>query len=303
METLKANRINIRPTGAPVGAEIRGVDLSQALDDEVFAQIEQAFERHGVLFFRDQQLSPEQLVRFSRRFGELEPSVLKQYLLPGHPDIVVLSNVIEYGKGIGLADAGNHWHSDSSYTAMPARASLLYGREIPSENGEPLGDTLFVCTAGVYETLPNDMRRRLDGLRAIHGLRDRWAGKKAGSEERPIGRGEPAKAPLTPEQLRIPPVVHPVVRTHPTTGRKCIYVNEGLTRGFVGLDDEEGEALLNELCLLLTRPERIYRHRWQVGDLVIWDNCSTQHHATFNYRWPEHRRLMHRTTIVGTVPV
>lgn len=291
--------VTVRPAPAPVGAEILGVDLSRTVGPAVFARILEAFEQHGVIVFRDQKLTPEQQIAFSRLFGELEDFVLNQYALPGHPEITLISNVRQDGRNIGIVDAGNHWHSDSIYKATPSRCSLLYAREVPTEDGEPLGDTLFVPTTGLYENLPPEKQAFLKDLKAVHWLSNIYKVDAV----KPRAAGAPSRDPLTPEQLeKTPHAVHPVIRTHPTTGRKCLYVHASLTAGFVGLSEEEGKRLLQELCGLCTSPERIYRHRWKVGDLVVWDNCSTMHHATFNYAWPKHRRLMHRTSVVGSVP-
>ncbi len=291
---------SVLPLEAPVGAEIRGVDLSELLSDDGLSRIWRAFDEYGVIFFRNQRLTPEQQIRFTKRFGALESTVLSQYSLPDHPEIILISNIQEDGHNIGVADAGNHWHTDSSYKATPAYCSILYAREVPFEGGRPLGDTLFVPTTGLYDTLPPATRERLDGLQAVHGLHHGYRRYEKSSEH----QGARKRDALTPEQQSLTPeVIHPVVRTHPRTGRKCIYVNQGLIGGFVGMDEAESEALLSELCSLLTAEHRIYRHRWQVGDVLMWDNCATQHRATFDYAWPRHRRLMHRTSIVGTVPV
>ncbi len=288
------------PAAAPVGAEIRGVDLSRNVSSALFERIERAFDEHGVIFFRAQNLAPEQLIAFTRLFGELEDFVLNQYALPEHPEITLISNVKEGERNIGIPDAGNHWHSDSIYKAVPARCSLLYAREVPMENGEPLGDTLFVPTTGVFETLPPGRQAYLSGLKAIHWLSNIYNVDR----ERPRAGGAGEREALTGDQMsKTPHVVHPVIRTHPRTGRKCIYLHESLTPGIVGLPEDEGKALIKELIGLCIAPEKIYRHRWQVGDIVIWDNCSAMHRATFNYSWPRHRRLMHRTSVVGTVPV
>jgi taurine dioxygenase len=287
--------ITVRRSDAPLGAEIAGCDLSLPLGDAEFAQVEDAFVTHGVVVFRDQRLTEEQHIAFSRRFGDLEVHVLKQYLHPRHPEILMISNVEEDGRKIGVADAGRYWHTDLSYVREPSRCSLLYAREVPVANdGRVVGDTLFVSTAAAYDALPDATKRRIAPLRAVHRYGDRYDRMQKTGGHRDA---------LSEEQRRqTPDVIHPVVRTHPVSGRKCLYVNEGFTVSLVGLPEDEGGALLAELCRHATRPEFMHRHKWRVGDLLMWDNCQTQHLAVGDYALPQ-RRLMHRTTVKGTVPV
>lgn len=269
--------IEVIPASAPLGAEIRGVDLSRDLDAETFDSIRRAFDEHSVIFFRNQELTPEQQVRFSRRFGELEVLTFSQFTLKGIPEVLLISNVQEDGRNIGIHDAGREWHSDSTYVQNPSLASFLYAHEVPMENGEPLGDTLFVPTAGVIEDLPQSLQDKLATMKSIHRM-----------DSRLQKEGEP------PIQA-----IHPAIVIHPRTGRKCLFVNEGRTTGFLDFDETEGRKLLDDLLQRLKAPERIYRHKWKKGDLLLWDNIATQHQATHNYKWPTHRRLMHRTTIKG----
>lgn len=291
--------LEVIPSGAPAGAEIRGVDLSADLPGADFARIEDALHAYGVICFRDQRLSPARQQAFSMRFGELEVPVLEQYTVPGFRNMLILSNVLENERPVGLVDAGQFWHSDSTYRPIPARCSLLHGIEIPVENGEPLGDTLFVRTDLAYDKLPAAKKQTLQGLKAIHS----FAHPYKTHYDKPAEQGGGKRDKLTDEQrARTPDSIHPVIRTHPFTGRKCLYVNEGLTAGLVGMDEARAAALLGELCAACTPPEAIYRHRWRVGDLLIWDNCMSQHRATGGYEFPRHRRFMHRTTIKGSVP-
>ena len=275
------------PLSKHVGAEISGIDISKPLPDHVFKAIEEAYDRHSVLVFRGQTLTPEQQIAFSQRFGELEISPRTQFALPGHPEILVLSNIIIDGKPIGNADAGRTWHTDMSYTKTPPRGSLLYAREIPVENGRALGDTVFASAAAAYDTLSSEMKKKLAGLRAIH---------RAGAKKYAPG------SKLADLVKDMPDVEHPVVRTHPVTGRKAIYVREGECIGICGMPDEESLPLIKELGELVTRPEFCYRHSWRVGDLLMWDNSMTQHLAISDYQLPR-RRLMHRVTVNGTVPI
>ena len=285
--------IDIVPSGAALGAEIRGIDLSKPLDDKTFDEIVAAFHEHEVVYFRDQKLTPEQHVAFSRRFGELEHHVRADRCRPGYPELFVVSNVIENGKPIGSQDAGLFWHSDLCYMAEPSRGSIFYAREVPvGDDGEPLGDTLFASATAAYDALPESTKRRVDGLKAVNSY------EKGYYRDRNSG----PRPPLTEEQKRkTPDMPHPVARTHPFTGRKCLFVNEGYTSRIEGMDGPGGEALLNELLRHATQERFIYRHKWRVGDLLIWDNCSTQHLAIPNYKLPK-RRLMERATVKGSRP-
>ena len=281
---------SVTKSGDACGAEIK-FDLSSELDECTFAEIEQAFHDNIVIYFRDQRLSNERHIEFSRRFGELEIHVIKKYLLPNHPEILVISNIKdENGENIGLADAGLTWHTDVSYLKKPSRCSLLYAKDVPYRDGKPLGDTLFTNTIAAYEALPEIMKRRLVGLRAIHRYSER---KRVANSPRPK---------LTKTQLdQTPDVAHPIVRTHAWTGRKSLYVTAGECIGVEGLPHDEGLALIEELHAHCVKPEFQYRHKWQVGDLLMWDNATSMHIAICDYVLPE-RRLMHRTTVAGGVP-
>ena len=282
-------RLEVVPADAPIGAEIRGVDLSEGIDDITFAEIDEALSEHGVIFLRDQRITPAQQVAFSRRFGELEINAFSKYALKENPEVLVVSNIKENGKDIGYADAGSHWHTDMSYTKTPPRLTMLYAVEVPHRDGQPLGDTWFASAVAAYEDLPDSMKKKLDGRRAIH----RFAAKERGVKK-PVA--------LTPEQIaKNPDVIHPVVRTHPVTRRKALYVRKGECIGIEGLPEEEALPLIAELSDRITRPEYIYRHKWQVGDLLMWDNALVQHWAPRDYEWPD-RRLMLRTTVNGSVP-
>jgi taurine dioxygenase len=284
--------LTITPTNAALGAEILGVDLSRDLADTTFNEIVAAFHEYEVVYFRNQTLRPEQHIAFSRRFGELEKHVRVDCCRPGYPELFVVSNVIENGKAIGSRDAGLFWHSDLCYMKEPSRGSLFYAREVPMKDGEPLGDTLFASATAAYDALPDSTKNKITKLKAVNSYtkgyyRDRNSG---------------ARAPLTEDQKRrTPDIEHPIVRTHPFTGKKCLFVNEGYTSRIAASDGEEGESLLTELLAHATDERFIYRHRWQVGDFLIWDNCSTQHLAIPDYALPQ-RRLMERTTVRGSAP-
>jgi taurine dioxygenase len=283
--------LTVRKSGAACGAEIF-LDLSRDLDDATFRELEAAFHDNIVVVFRGQQLTNEQHIAFSRRFGELEIHIVKKYLLPGFPEILLISNIRDdRGEHIGLADAGFTWHTDTSYRRRPSRCSLLYAMEVPHrDDGEPLGDTVFANTIAAYEALPRAMKQMLAGRYAVHRYSAR---RRVADSPRPK---------LTAEQLaETPDIAHPIVRTHPYTGRKSLYVTAGECVGIVGMAKDEALDLIDELDRHCVRPEFLYRHKWQIGDLLMWDNATAMHLAICDYALPQ-RRLMHRTTVIGGVP-
>jgi taurine dioxygenase len=297
--------ITINRIGKHLGAEICGVDLSRPLDDDTFAQVAKAFFDNEVAFFRNQTLTPEQQVAFTRRFGVLEQHVRKESRLKGHPEILIISNLLdEQGNAIGAQDAGRFWHSDLSYKKEPSMLSALYSLEVPVKDGRVLGDTSFASTTAAYEALPEETRRRIDGLKNVHSYRFyRSKNLEAQKQEQARGGRVIQEHVLTEEQLKsVPDVETPIVRTHPVTGRKGLFVNEAHTSHIVGVPPEESERLLSELYAHVIKPEFVYTHQWRPGDLLMWDNASVQHKATFDYDLPL-RRLMHRTTVRGTAAV
>jgi len=283
--------MEIKNSNAPLGAEITGLDLAQPVDDATFQTIENLFHDRGVIVFRGQNLTEEEQIRFSRRFGDLEIHVATQCLRPGYPEILVVSNILEDGKPIGLADAGQYWHSDLSYLRNPSRCSLLLAREVPVAGGRVLGETLFASAAYAYDTLPPDLRARLQTLTAVHGYTYRYQLQNAAG----------LRGKLSEDQLNtVPDVRHPVLCRHPITGRNVLFVNEGFTHSLEGVAPEEAQPLLQRLFDHITRPEALYQHNWRVGDLLMWDNWLVQHRAIRNYELPL-RRLMHRTTVAGVL--
>ena len=296
--------ITVNRIGKHLGAEISGADLSKPLDDATFAQIHGAFFDNEVVFFRNQRLAPEQQIAFTRRFGALEHHVRKEARLEGFPEILIISNVLdEQGKPIGSQDAGRFWHSDLSYKKEPSMLSALYSIEVPEKEGRVYGDTGFASTTAAYDALPADMKERLARLKNVHSYRYyRTKNRAAQAEERARGGRVVQEPELTEEQLSsVPEVETPLVRTHPVTGRKGLFVNEAHTSHICGLPREESAALLGELYRHITRPEFQYVHKWRPGDLLIWDNAAVQHKATFDYDLPM-RRVMYRTTVRGTAP-
>ncbi len=279
--------VQVIPTGAALGAEIRDIDLSEPLDGAAFAAIERAFDEHGVIFFRDQHITPPQQVAFTRRFGDIEFNIFgERWSVPGSPEIVVVSNITEDGRPIGVRRAGENWHSDMCYAPRPPRGTMLYALEVPDMFGLPLGDTEFASAAAAWDALPDSLRRQLDGRRAIFD----FCGRKR------------AFPPTQAEKDRYPPVTHPIARRHPRTGRTCLYVMRDDCTGIDGIPQEEAEGLIAALADHIVKPAFVYRHQWRQGDLLMWDNCTVQHRAIQDYDMPQ-RRLMHRTTMDGAAPI
>jgi len=281
---------DIRPFDAPLGAEVLGLDLALPLTDEDFARLHRAHLDHHVVVFRDQRITAAQQIAFSRRFGPLQIHVLRQFQLAGHPEILVVSNIRDEASGqpIGLGDAGHYWHSDLSYKETPSLGSMLHAQELPAEGG----DTLFANQHLAYEELPVALRSGLQGLHAEHSYLCRYEELRARNPWRPM---------LTQAQIdEVQPVVQPVVRIHPETGRKALFVSEHFTTRIVGLPEDESRDLLQQLFALSSSDRLIYRHRWQANDMVFWDNRSVTHLAA---GCPEHmRRRLNRTTIEGDRP-
>jgi taurine dioxygenase len=279
----------IKPFDAALGAEVLGLDLSLPLGDDDFARLHRAHLQHHVLVFRDQQITPGQQVAFSRRFGRLQIHVLRQFQLPSDPEILIVSNIRENGQPIGLGDAGHFWHSDLSYKGTPSLGSMLHAQELPADGS---GDTLFANQHTAWDQLPAHLRNAVEGAQAEHSYLARYAD---------LQKKNPWRPNLTQAQIdEVKPVVHSVVRTHPETGRKALFVSEHFTTRIVGLPEDESRALLDELFDHSTRPQHIYRHQWQPHDMVFWDNRSLMHLAA---GCPDdQRRKLYRTTIEGDVP-
>lgn len=273
---------------AALGAEILDLDLSQALSDETVAEIRRALlESNGLLVFPSQHITPYQHVVFSRRFGPLMIHVLHKYGLPGHPEILKVSNIIENGEPIGLGDATGYWHSDLSYMQKPSLGSLLHALELPPEGG----DTSFASMTAAFDALPEELKERLKAMGAVHSYTHRYD-RFRGSKWRP---------PLSQQQRReVPEVEHPIVRSHPETGRPCLFISEGFTSRIADLGEPESQALLGFLFHHSTEPRFVYRHRWRDHDLLFWDNRCTIHMG--HGCPPQFRRHMHRTTVEGDTP-
>lgn len=276
---LGSNSIEIKPVSPSLGAEILGVDLRDGLDDETFAAIKQAYSDHGVIFFRDQQLRPEDHIAFAERWNKIN---VNRFFHPvdGYPMIAEVRKEPEDKKNIG-----SNWHTDHSYDQIPAMGSVLYALETPPVGG----DTIFSSMYLAYETLSDGLKSMLEGLSANHSSRHVFGASRADEATKTgrIGNAEQATQDA----------VHPVVITHPLSGRKALYVNPEFTLGFVGWSPEESKPLLDYLYAHASRPEFTCRFRWADGSVAFWDNRATWHCALNDYHG--HRRLMHRITVEG----
>lgn len=302
--------MTITPISNIMGAEVGGIDVTHPLDEKTSQDLRDAVFEHQVIVVRGQHPTPQQYVDFAKAFGELEPFFLSNYNLAEQPEIYVLSNKRVDGKPVGRDGAGTHWHSESTFLDKPSAITLLHAVEVPEEGG----DTLFIDTYSAYEDLPDHIKQRIDGKRAIHRYQKKefvFSGDHSpDADERTqiadlqlLREVEAYAGPASPTARAgevMPAQLHPIVRTNPVTGRKALFLNEEMTVGIDGVDQEEGSELLHEVCRLATTPDRILRFQWRPGDIVIWDNASTSHTAT--YTDPRYPRLMYRLTIEGDRP-
>lgn len=282
---MKVNRI-----GRSIGAEITGIDLKN-LDPQEFQGILDAFHDNSVIVIRDQDLEPGELVEFSRRFGPLEDQLNARYALAEHPEVLVLSNDMKDGKPVGLIDGGDFWHSDSSHREKPSLATILHARQNPRHGG----DTEFADMYRAYETLPEETKKRIAGLKGIHAV------SKAKNKRVTISARRPDAKDHYEMQKSIPDQVWPLVRTHPVTGKKALYLSARFTIGIEGMSEAEADEILDPLFEHQIRPEFVYTHKWKDGDLVIWDNRCVMHRGTGGYTYPD-VRTMHRTVVAGERP-
>lgn len=276
-------QLEVKPLTGACGAEVLGVDISQSLTESTVAAIRQALLDYGVIFFRDQQLEPESQRAFTRRFGEVVVNPVYGHV-EGYPDIMPVVK-----EATDKYIIGDTWHSDMSYMEEPPLGSLLYAREVPDFGG----DTLFANMYLAYEMLPQVLKDMLDGRKAFHS--DQFLTSRAA--ERNVGRSTRLRTDIEQKERM---ALHPIVRTHEETGRKCLYVNYPFTWSIEGLSREESLPLLNQLYAHTSRPEFTCRFRWRKGSMAFWDNRCTMHYAVNDY--PGKRREMHRMTIAGTRP-
>ena len=274
--------VTVRPLSHALGAEIAGVDLAKPLSNAEFDQIHRTFLEKGILLFRDQEITREQHIAFSRRFGELDNhDSLPRDRHPDYPELLLVTNIPkENGAPSDSKYTGQQWHSDLSFTPVPSLGSLLRGITIPPVGG----DTMFTNMYRAYDTLSDGMKKMIEGLHGIHTGSRKIVDL---SSDRAV------------EQKKLnPPIAQPVVRTHPETGRKALYIGEKVSR-FVDMTEEESRPLIDYLVKHATRPQFVYRHQWRNNDIVLWDNRCTMHIALGDYEDGEIRHL-ERTTVKGT---
>jgi len=274
--------VNVVPSGRVLGATVQGLDLSKRLSEDEVDEIVHALGRYGVLRFPQQKLSALEQRDFAARFGELEVNVAGSYQEPGIPEVMILSNIVKDGKPIGLADAGQDWHTDMSYSRMIAFANVLYALEVPQRHGKALGATEFSSMHAAYEGLPVALKNRLDGMTVLHDFNKFWEMMR-----REKGSKRP---PLTEAQRKAkPPVSHPIFLVHPITGKKVLYANPGYSVRINELPEKESDEVLTFLFEHQLKPEYRYRHEWTKGDVLMWENFGTIHNAIADYGPHEHR--------------
>ena len=279
-------------SGETLGATIEGLDLAKPLSQVEFDAVLRTLGERGVVCFPRQQLTSRQLADFSARFGKLEINVANAYQDPGIPEVMTLSNIVEGGKPIGLADAGQDWHTDMSYSEMIAFANVLYGIKIPKRGGKPLGATEFSNMHAAYEDLPAELKRRLEGKTVLHDFNKFWEKMR-----REKGSKRP---PLTEAQRKAkPPVSHPVFLTHPITGRKVLYANPGYSMRINELPQKESAETLAFLFEHQLKPDYRYAFEWSEGDVLMWEDIGTIHNAVADYG-PSEPRLIKRCQVMAT---
>lgn len=277
--------ISIEPLCEIIGAKVTGVDLGQPLDEHHFNAVRDAWLNYHLLVFPDVQMTPAQQIAFTRRLGDLHTMPLAAYNMPEHPEIFVVSNVKKDGTYVGMRNVGRGWHTDGEDKPIPNAGSFLYARIVPPEGG----DTLYANLHAAYDALPTDLKRRIEGRRACF------------SRERLHHVHYPHLPALTPEQQAAwPDVYHPLVRTHPETGRRALYVGRWAC-AVEGLPDAEGRELIAELQAFAVQPQFVYRHTWRVHDALLWDNrCML--HCALGFDDMRYERHMLRTTLEGDLP-
>ncbi len=285
---MASQEVSIAPLAPALGAEVQGLDLSESLTEVRKNQIVETYRRYHLVAFRDQKLSKAAQIAFSRQLGEFELPVNKDYLGVDFPELHVVNNLGPSGRPQSLEDIDNKgnyfWHTDASYMRRPSSLTLLYAVTLPKSGG----DTMFANLTAAYSVLPPSMKGRIDMLRVVHS----WEQSRINSNSRVATDEEKGKAP---------PVTHPLVRTHPETGAKALYLGNH-TSHIESLPIHEGRALLAELLEHATQPRFVYRHKWLPGDLVMWDNRCLVHKATTDFDMANEPRILHRTVLQGTVP-
>jgi taurine dioxygenase len=283
--------LTFEPTGRILGATARGADLATPLTDTGFAAILAALGRYGVLHFPAQKLEAPALRDFSRRFGRIQATLTGRHHEPGMPEVGILSNIIENGEPIGITDAGQDWHTDMSYNETIGFLNVLYAVKVPRRDGQVLGDTMFCNTQAAYDDLAPSLRERLAGMTATHDFNKFWENMRR--------RPGSLRDPLTAEQRRRrPPSVHPIVLTHPISGRPVLYCNPGYAIRINEMSETESDETLATLFAHQLQPKYQYTHHWTEGDVLVWDHIGTLHYAVPDYRADE-PRLMKRCQVMA----
>ena len=279
---MSNNDINIVPSGGGVGAFIEGIDLGQDLSDNIVGTLRSALGEHGVLFFRDQDISPEDHIAFAEKFAPININRFFAHV-DGHPKIAQVLKEPDQKKNIG-----GGWHTDHTYDIEPAMGSILVARETPPHGG----DTMYASTCRAYETLSDGFKAMLKGLKGVHSSRHVF-----GPQARYMQKGEDTAGRLGNNEAATQDAVHPLIIRHPISGRESIYVNPGFTVGIDGWTDAEAEPFLKILYDHIAKPEHTYRFQWAPGSIAFWDNRASWHYAVNDYQGA--RRLMHRITVEG----
>ena len=273
----------------PLGAKVYGLDLRKNLTQKTILKLQDAFVTYQVLIFHEQKMFPDQQIAFSKHFGLVEKLYTEEHRVPEFPEVVVLSNEKVNGKYIGVLSAGDFWHSDLSYQEETGLATFLYALKLPSKGG----DTEFSNLFSAYNTLPKKIKKKIHTLNGVH-----TANKLRNSR---VEVTRPGGKAYYDAQAQVNDVTHPIVRIHPVSGRKSLYVSPRFTIGIDKMENSDAQPLLDYLFQHQTKSEHTYRHKWQLGDLVMWDNRSINHRACGGYSMDD-IRLIHRTSTRGDKP-
>jgi len=274
-----------------LGARVEAVDLARPLAPGDVRDILFALGERGVLVFPGQDLDPPALAAFAAQFGDLEINVANRFHASGHPEVMILSNMVENGKPIGFADAGQGWHTDVSYSREIALSTMLHAKRVPVRDGAPRGNTEFLSMRHAYDDLPDKVKARIEGLSAIHDFAKFWNMMLArpGTDRLPLSEAQRQKRP---------PVAQKIVRRHPVTGKKVLYCNPGYAVRIEGLEPAESDDLLEYLFAHQAQRKYFHAHRWRVGDVLMWDDIATTHNAVADYG-PGEPRFMYRVQVLA----
>lgn len=283
---------NLTPSGQKLGARIEGFDLAKPMDDNAVRAIIQALGQYGVLSFSKQSLSAQGLRDFSANFGELEINVANMYQAPGLPEVMILSNMKKDGVPLGIADAGQDWHTDMSYSRMIAFSNVLHGIRIPVRDGVSLGNTEFSCMKSAYATLSDPWKETLQGLTVTHDFEKFWNKMR-------LEKGSARPALTAQQKASKPPVSHPLVMDHPITHARVLYANPGYAMRINEMSPAQSDETLAYLFEHQLQAAFRHQHVWREGDVLMWDNFGTIHNAVADYT-PDEPRFIHRCQVMAT---